>query len=439
MHASFDSAVESLEEAGFVLHEFERGSAAITNIGIVLDRDKMVLRHNHRRTCVAIKHVLRLRRITTEAMRVVVGHIVYFFLTQRAGLSTLYHVYKFIYAGLDGKSHFIPGSVKRELRMVVGLLFLVEVQLAASYLDVVYCGDSSTNGFAFHWTRSTAEEQRPLFRFRERWRFVEVEADFGHTCGGHSSWNASLEVPNISYTRWLAQRVGLPLPGSGELEKGCSCFDNKQQRAFEIFDLVPRLPEYLLQPDRWNLIAQKRWKFGETIHMKEARVALMSLRRESRRVGSHNKRLLTFCDNLAAVCAFDKGKTRDVGLLSLCRRAAAIVFSAGIQWRLTYVESARNPSDKGSRLLDHLPAPGTSRFFVPKTEPSCSRHNRGTSRFFVPKTEPSYSRQNRGTLRFFVPKTEPPCSRHNRLDGVEDSWKVSGSGVANSEEGRTSF
>lgn len=121
----------------------------------------------------------------------------------------------------------MSGSVKRELRMVVGLLFLVEVQLAASYADVVYCGDSSANGFAFDWTRLTAEEQRPLFRFRERWRFVEVEADFGHTFGGHSSWDASLEVPNISYTRWLAQRVGLPVPGSGELEKGCSCSDNK--------------------------------------------------------------------------------------------------------------------------------------------------------------------------------------------------------------------
>ena len=77
-------------------------------------------------------------------------------------------------------------------------------------------------------------------------------------------------------------------------------------------------------------------------------VALMSLRRESRRVQSHGTRLLTLCDNLAAVCSFDKGRARDLSLLALCRRAAAMVFSTGIQWRLMYVESARNPSDKGS-------------------------------------------------------------------------------------------
>ena len=70
----------------------------------------------------------------------------------------------------------------------------------------------------------------------------------------------------------------------------------------------------------------------------------MSLRREARSVASHGKRLLTLCDNLSAVCAFDKGRAK-------CRRALAIQIATGIQWHLRYVETARNPSDEGSRVF----------------------------------------------------------------------------------------
>ena len=52
------------------------------------------------------------------------------------------------------------------------------------------------------------------------------------------------------------------------------------------------------------------------------------------------------------VCAFDKGRSKDFRLLALCRRAAALQLGCRIRWRLRYVETGRNPSDKGSRLWD---------------------------------------------------------------------------------------
>ena len=132
---SFDEAVCCLERAGFVLHELERGAIEAQNVGIVIIRDTMTVRHTRKRAWrlyLALKHVLKQNRITTEAMRVLVGHIVHYFSIMRPGLSVLYHTYKFIFDWLDGRSHNIPGSVKRELRVVAGLVFLVEIELKAS-------------------------------------------------------------------------------------------------------------------------------------------------------------------------------------------------------------------------------------------------------------------------------------------------------------------
>lgn len=208
---SFDGAVDSLESAGFVLHELERGAVEVQNVGIVLRRDSMTVRHTKKRSWrlyLALKHVLGQGRITTEALRVIVGHIVHYFSIQRAGMSTLYHTDKFIFKWLDGRSHDIPGPAKRELRVVIGFIFQVEIDLRAPYVDRVYCGDSSTYGYCFQWTPSTSAEQRDLFKFHERWRFLEVEAHTGTGLGSHHSWSADFELPDISYVRWLCKRMG---------------------------------------------------------------------------------------------------------------------------------------------------------------------------------------------------------------------------------------
>ena len=358
VNESFDDSVASLESAGFVLHELDRGSVEIVNVGIVIHQNDLKIRHTRKRSWrlyLALKYVLRLRKITSEALRVLTGHIVHFFSLQRPGLSTLHHTYKFIYKWLDGRSHVLPMSVKRELRTVVGIVFQVERDLAAPYADKVYCGDSSSYGFCFQWTPSSVQEQRELFRFHERWRFIEVEDGIGLGLGTHHSWSADIDEPDIAYVRWLRQRLGLPALNSGELEEGCTGTSSRNTcRRFNQFDLVgmvPKIPDSLVSPGRWRTVVQRKWKHDKPIHMKEGRVALMSLRRESRSLSSHGKRLLTLCDNLSAVCAFDKGRCKDLSLLSLCRRSLALQLATGIQWHLRYVETARNPSDEGSRVF----------------------------------------------------------------------------------------
>lgn len=123
---SFDDCVQTLESAGFVLHELDKDSVEVANVGIVVHRYKKEIRHTRKRSWrlyLALKHVLRLKKITCEALRIVIGHLVHYFTLFRPALSVLHHSYKFVYEHLDGRSHSLPGRVKRELRMAVGLIF----------------------------------------------------------------------------------------------------------------------------------------------------------------------------------------------------------------------------------------------------------------------------------------------------------------------------
>ena len=130
----------------------EKGTADVTNVGVVFDTKSRKLQRTRKRSWrpyLGLKHLLRLKKVTSECLRVCAGHIVHYFSIQRAGMSCLRHTYKFIYRWLDGKSHIIPGAVKRELRIVVGLVFQVEVDLGAPYSPAAFCGDSSSYGCCF--------------------------------------------------------------------------------------------------------------------------------------------------------------------------------------------------------------------------------------------------------------------------------------------------
>ena len=83
--------------------------------------------------------------------------------------------------------------------------------------------------------------------------------------------------------------------------------------------------------------------------MLEARAALRGVMHACRSPALRDKRVLFTSDNLAAVCAYAKGRARNFGLLRLCRRAAALTLAAGILPRWRYVESKRICADAATR------------------------------------------------------------------------------------------
>ena len=113
-----------------------------------------------------------------------------------------------------------------------------------------------------------------------------------------------------------------------------------------------------MDPQRWHLVVKGGWQHPDTIHVKEGRVCLSGLERLGRLAPSHGQWVLSLCDNLSAVLAFDKARSRDPALRALCRRAAATAIGCEFQWLLRYIETHRNPTDEGSR---EDMAPGTFR------------------------------------------------------------------------------
>ena len=60
-------------------------------------------------------------------------------------MSIFHSSYRFVQESL-GKSSIIPDSVKREMRVFAGLIFLARVDLCAPALDTMYCVDASKLG-----------------------------------------------------------------------------------------------------------------------------------------------------------------------------------------------------------------------------------------------------------------------------------------------------
>ena len=115
---------------------------------------------------------------------------------------------------------------------------------------------------------------------------------------------------------------------------------------------IPALDDCWTARRRYRLVAADRWRWqDEHINLKEARVALMGLRRHCRSVRFLGTKLLSISDSQVTVGAFEKGRS-SAGLQSLCRRAAAYRLGGQIAWRLRYIETDRNPSDKDSRRWD---------------------------------------------------------------------------------------
>ena len=151
----------------------------------------------------------------------------------------------------------------------------------------------------------------------------------------------------------------MPFPGGDLLESppSLSCRarasaaarEKRKSVRREVTGIVPCLPDSLCQADRWHTVIQGLWAHQEHIMLMEGRSTLLCVRREARNSHSHGCMLGVWNDNLSSTSAFDKGRSMNLGLLSLCRRMGAIVIGCRYRLRLRYVESDRNPADKGSR------------------------------------------------------------------------------------------
>ena len=159
---------------------------------------------------------------------------------------------------------------------------------------------------------------------RERWRFLPVEKlpTFEHRTPTRS-WSAqrgvgaTLAAEVFDLAKPPAHRLDLRTGREGR------SFDMVEVKAADGVPLVDPLPDSLLQRSSWALVVKGAWKFPDSIHCKENRVALLSLRRCARSLHFHGKRVLTIGDNMSEIMACEKGRSEDPHLCNLLQRAMA--------------------------------------------------------------------------------------------------------------------
>ena len=70
-------------------------------------------------------------------------------------------------------------ATTKELEILTGLIFITSsLDISAPTMLFAMCSDASDKGYALAATPTTASEVASATRFRERWRFQEVEPDF---------------------------------------------------------------------------------------------------------------------------------------------------------------------------------------------------------------------------------------------------------------------
>ncbi|CAK0878561.1 unnamed protein product, partial [Prorocentrum cordatum] len=337
-----DKLTAELDRRGLRWHELERAQPGLVILGLVLDGREGRLRHTAKRAWrlyLALHHVLRTPWLARWQLRRIVGHLVHYFSVVRPGLSVLGACYTFIGDGDLSPVVRLPGDVLGELAVAAGLVFLGEVDLCRVPSDVAFTTDSSLRGYAVCEARLEPWEVLAATRWRERQRFVATEPE--------------VAPDDEQYEGRAAGFCDISEPLPVELPPRLRHAVAKRRRVeLEIGAPPEPLADALLDAGRWVERRRGAWRRPGRIHALEARAAVAPLWRAAGDVNFHGKEILSLCDNMSSVLAFEKGRATNFELLAQCRRAAAVCFGCEIRWRPRHVPGIYNVADHGSRAAD---------------------------------------------------------------------------------------
>ena len=249
-------------------------------------------------------------------MRAVAGHLVHHLSRLslcRPALAALRDTYPFTLEHGPREAPF-SAVLMNELRVIRGLVPIIEGDLGRDSCMVAFCSDSSTHGYPLHETRCHASEMLDITVWRERWRFVIDHPAID--CWVADGLRGRLaDVPDMAprFEAWFEKEMRdldilLPDP---EPPPRCPADARPPPRVRqEVVGLVPQLPTGWVQPERWHRVVAGAWRRPEAIHNKEARAALLGLRRATQQPRNYGRSLLSLGDNLSEIMAFDRGRAR---------------------------------------------------------------------------------------------------------------------------------
>ncbi|CAK0833363.1 unnamed protein product, partial [Prorocentrum cordatum] len=272
-------------------------------------------------------------------------------------------------------------QVMHEMRLVAGLVWLAEVDLAAPYVPHVYAGDSADNGYGLMYKKATVEEMQSAFRWKEKWSFrqhlrgprvgLTSAADVAEMGGYREADETQLDhevgprcrsaepnagsAPATAFGQWLQSMAeegsaldGPHRPRPRRLRRRPADPDDPDAECLgQVGPLAPPLPASWFDSEGFKLVAARRWRWpGEHINVKETRAAVMGLRHACCVRQNCGRRLVSLVDSMVCVGCLDKGRpSRSAALNAQCRRAAAYTIGCRVRWRLRYANTKFNVAD----------------------------------------------------------------------------------------------
>ena len=372
----------------------------LETVGIELDLKNGRLRNKASRVWrfdLATRALLARGKMRGEHMEVWLGHAISLLMLARPGYAALSATYRFAETAW-GQRTALPREVKQEMRIVVGLVWLSEVDLAAPYVPHVYASDSADLGYGLMYKKASVDELRTAYRWKEKWSFRQHlrgprvglvppsdVADMGgyglvgldaepRTAGSTESQRGddieprcpasspySGAGPATAFGQWMQAKAedGSPSdcrqrPRPRRVRHAGLRHAEDEDALPQVGPLAPPLPASWFDSEGFRLVASKRWRWaGEHINVKETRAAVMGLRHACRVRRNCGRRLVSIVDSMVCVGCLDKGRSsRSAALNAHCRRAAAYTIGCRVRWRLRYVNTKFNVADEPSRRFE---------------------------------------------------------------------------------------
>ncbi|CAE7246456.1 unnamed protein product [Symbiodinium sp. CCMP2592] len=161
VNAIMDSVADRFEQLGIPFVVTDRAGCAVRNT-----------RLRAWRLWLATRGMAKRQRLSGELVRVWLGHVNFYFAIARPCLSVLSSCYRFASQNLGRRAVVWP-NVRKELREVMGLIFMVEHDLLSERSPLVHLGDSSMFGFSLMSTVATDAEIKRELEVKEKWGFIQ--------------------------------------------------------------------------------------------------------------------------------------------------------------------------------------------------------------------------------------------------------------------------
>ena len=323
-----------MEGLGFRVHEVEAASTWATNLGFCIDGLSGKVSPTLRKSWEIKRAISQLRRrpkITGQQLEKFLGHCTFQLLGCRPLLSLFRSCYSFVQRNYLRTTRLWHSAV-RELLMLDGTILHAYSCMRDDWSPNVHAVDSSLAGYGIMEGSFSTGLIGSIGQFNERWRF-------------HKSFSQCKTARERALEHLDPFETVLPIDVPALVWNTARDF--------------PEVPSHMLDLSFWKEVIAGRWKFSESIHVLEARVLLLAVKRLARSLNSRNARHLILSDNMSVTLAISKGRASDFALLSICRKIAAYSVACRFRIRVRWIPSELNIADAPSRrfmtpaLLEH--------------------------------------------------------------------------------------